>query len=71
MKKWFLPLTVLGAGGLGMLVISERGRSALRRVQSRLQGPRSFEEWDEAGQRELERIQNAVKQVADKLESVQ
>lgn len=32
MRKWYLPLTVLGLGSLGVLVATERGRDMLRQV---------------------------------------
>lgn len=69
MKKWFLPLTVLGLGGLGAIVLSERGRKALLWAMERLdEAPDRFSEWNESAQRELERIQSSLNQLAETLE---
>ena len=32
MKNWFVPVTVLGLSGLGLLFASERGRQRMRRA---------------------------------------
>ena len=37
MRRWFLPLTVLGLGGVGAFLLSERGREALRGLWERFQ----------------------------------
>lgn len=69
MRKWFLPLTVLGLGGLGALVLSERGRKAIFWALDRIdEAPEKISEWNESAQRELERIQNNLNQLADTLE---
>lgn len=68
MRKWTVSLTVLGLGGLGYLFLSERGRQALRWLADNIsQGPDKFLEWNEAAQRELDRIQVALNRVADSL----
>lgn len=71
MRKWFLPLTVLGIGGLGALVLSERGRKAIVWAMERIdEAPDRFSEWNESAQLELERIQNNLERLAESLESV-
>jgi hypothetical protein len=71
MRKWFLPLTVLGIGGLGALVLSERGRKAIVWAMERIdEAPDRFSEWNENAQLELERIQNNLERLAESLESV-
>lgn len=30
MRKWYVPLTMLGLGGLGLLFVSDRGQHAVR-----------------------------------------
>jgi hypothetical protein len=30
MRRWFVPLTVLGLGSVGVVLLSERGRRAMR-----------------------------------------
>jgi hypothetical protein len=66
MRNWYLPLTILGISGLGLLVLTGRGRQALRWVADNLH---HAIEWNEAAQRELDRIQIALNRVADSLEA--
>ena len=69
MRKWYVPLTVLGLGGLGALLMSDRGKQALRLVLRNLHlAPQRLLEWNEAAQAELERIQATLNQIADTLE---
>jgi len=68
MRKWYLPMTVLGLGGLGVLLFTERGRRSLEWLVEQLpDAPRHFAEWNEAAQRELDRIQTALDDVAKSL----
>jgi len=68
MRKWYFPMTILGLGGLGVLLFTERGRRSLRMLAEFLpQAPRHFAEWNEAAQRELDRIQATLNQVAESL----
>lgn len=71
MRKWYVPLTLMGLGGLGAFCLTERGRSAVRWLYKNLHDPDRLIEWNDAAQRELERIQNALNRVAATLESVQ
>ncbi len=72
MRKVFVPLTLLGLGGLGWLFLTERGHKALRWIGENLeQGPERLLEWNEAAQRELDRIQIALNRVAETLQTVQ
>ncbi len=69
MRKWYVPVTVLGITGLGVLVLTERGRTALRWMYENLhRAPDALLEWNEAAQRELDRIQTALNRVAASLE---
>lgn len=69
MKRWFLPLTLLGMGGLGALLLSEPGRKALTWVNDRVEdAPERSAGWNETTQLELNRIQKALNQVAEALE---
>jgi len=71
MRNWYLPVTVLGLGGLGVLFLTERGRYAMRWAYHNLhRAPGTLLEWNETAQRELDRIQNALNRVADSLEAV-
>ena len=68
MRKWFVPLTVLGVGGIGAFLLTDRGRETLRRWRARFdEAPERWDEWNENAQSELERIQNALTQIAESL----
>ena len=69
MRRWYLPLTVVGVGGLGWLLLTERGRNALRWALEHVhEAPERFLEWNEAAQRELDHIQSALNRVSESLE---
>ena len=68
MRRWYLPLAVLGIGSLGVLFMTERGRQTLRWITENLQ---RAVELNEAAQRELDRIQIALNRVAESLEAAQ
>jgi hypothetical protein len=70
MRTVYIPLTLLGLGGIGWLFLTERGREALRWTEEAVrQGPGRLLEWNEAAQRELDRIQVALNRVAESLEA--
>ncbi|HET7186198.1 MAG TPA: hypothetical protein VFI82_16055 [Terriglobales bacterium] len=70
MRKVYVPLTVLGVGGLGWLFLTGRGREALRWLGENLsRGPERLLEWNAVAQRELDRIQVALNRVAASLEA--
>jgi hypothetical protein len=72
MRKWYLPLTVAGLGGIGLLLLSEPGRKGLRWLAANLhRAPEALLEWNEAAQREMDRIQMALNRVADSLNAPQ
>jgi len=69
MRRWYLPMTVVGLGGLGVLLFTERGRRSLEWLMEQLpDAPRHFAEWNETAQRELDRIQAALDEVAKTLD---
>ena len=69
MRKWYVPLTVLGVGSLGALLLSERGRNLLGQVRRSLHwAPGKFLEWNETAQLEIERIQAALNRIAESLQ---
>jgi len=71
MRKWYLPMTVMGLGGLGVLLFTDRGRKAIRWAVDNLPHAQAqLEDWNEAAQRELDRIQVALNRVADSLDSL-
>ncbi len=72
MKNWFLPVTVLGLSGLGLLFASERGRERVRRAFDQL-----FEHGDPLGEfnkfceEQLQTIQRNLDRLAEALEEPQ
>ena len=68
MRKWCVPLACLGIAGLGAFLLTERGRQTLRWLSENLQRAVA---WNEAAQRELDRIQIALNRVAESLEAAQ
>lgn len=70
MRRWYLPLTVFGFASLGVLVLTRRGRQALCWLAENFEkAPDTLLQWNEATQRELERLRTAVGQLADFLET--
>ena len=70
MRRYYVPLTVMGLAGVGLLLFSERGRQALRWISENLEAaPDAFLEWNDATQRELDRLQAAVNQIAESLQA--
>lgn len=69
MRKWYVPLTVLGLGSLGVLLFSERGRDRLRWFFNRLEeAPDRLSEWNDTAQAELERIQETLNRISEAME---
>jgi hypothetical protein len=68
MRKVYVPLTLLGVGGIGWLFLTERGREALRWIGESIAQGRLLQ-WNEAAQRELDRIQIALNRVAESLQA--
>ncbi len=68
MRKWAVPLTVAGIGGIGLLFLATRGRETMRRLLSYLESaPEAIREFNETAEREIARIQNAVDELAESL----
>lgn len=66
MRKWYIPLTVLGLAGLGALVLTRRGREALSWLKENFEkAPEALSQWNETAQRELERLRLAIDQLSD------
>lgn len=69
MRKWYLPLTVLGLGGLGAALLSPRGRHFVSSLFDRSSSaPGKFIEWNDTAQTELARIQKALDRIAEHLD---
>lgn len=70
MRRWCVPVTVLGVAGLGALVFTQRGRQALAWLDENFaKAPEALREWNETFQREVEQLQAALDQVADSLQT--
>ncbi len=69
MRRWYVPLAVLGIGSLGLVLLSERGRRVLRSLfQNFDQVPNRLLEWNDGLQNELDRIQTVLDRVAESVE---
>lgn len=70
--SWGLGGLGLLLGGLGVLLISARGRRFLDSVGVQLErAPQNLDRWNEAAQSELERIQQALNKLASELQLAQ
>jgi hypothetical protein len=70
--KWYIPAALIGVGGVAVFLMSENGRRWLRWAAQQLpRTPGQLLAWNEAAQRELDRIQAALNRVADSLETAQ
>ena len=69
MRKWYVPLTVAGIGGLGAFLFSESGREWLRLLRQYMRWhSKGLQEWNEVAEQELQRIQTALAALTDALE---
>jgi hypothetical protein len=68
MRRWYVPLTVIGLGSVGALLLTERGRNVLRTVAAKFwQAPERLLDWDGSFENELDRIQETLDSIADSL----
>jgi len=68
MRRWYVPLTVLGLGGIGVVLLSERGRNAMRSLFRDFgHATGRLLEWNDGLQDELDRIQAVLDGVAESL----
>ena len=69
MRRWYVPLTVLGLGGISALLLTERGRALLRTLIERFQqAPDKLLEINDTLQVELDRIQAALDKIAESVD---
>lgn len=68
MRKWAVPLTVAGIGGIGLLFLATRGRETMRRLLAYMEAaPDAIREFNVTAEREIARLQNAVDELAESL----
>jgi len=68
MRKWFVTLAILGVGGVGAFLLTDKGQVTVRRWLAYLQDAERWDEWNEGVQQELEQIQAALNQIAQSIE---
>jgi hypothetical protein len=69
MRRWYVPLTVLGVGGVGAALLSARGRSVLRGLFQKFeQAPERLWKLNDSLPAELDRIHAALDQIAESIE---
>jgi len=67
-RKWTIPLTFVGLGGLGAMLFSKRGRNFMRSAAKRFNSaPGRLAAWNDSAQQELDHIQHAVKIIEQSL----
>jgi hypothetical protein len=67
-RKWTIPLTFVGLSGLGAMLFSERGRKLIHSMAERFSGtPGRLAAWNDPAQKELDKIQQAVKELEQSL----
>jgi hypothetical protein len=72
MKKWYLPVTVLGLSGLGLLFASERGRERMRNAFDRLvEHGDPLGEFNKFCEEQLDVIQRNLDRLTEALEDPQ
>ncbi len=68
MRKWYVPLTMLGLGGLGLLFVSERGQQAMRWVLDNFEDvPEHVAAFNDSVDLELARIETALNEIQESL----
>jgi hypothetical protein len=72
MKNWFLPVTVLGLSGLGLLFASERARDRVRRAFDHIiEHSDPLNEFNKFCEEQLDNIQRNLDLLAEALERPQ
>ena len=72
MKKWALPVTVLGLSGLGLLLSSDRGRERVRRAFDKLvEHGDPLGEFNKFCEEQLDMIQRNLDRLAEALQDSQ
>lgn len=70
MRRWWVAVAIVGAGGVAAVLLTDKGKESLRRWLTTFEaGSTTWSEWNEAAQVELEHIQSALNQIARGLET--
>jgi hypothetical protein len=63
-RKWTIPLTLAGLGGLGAMLFSPRGRKLIHSAAERSGAkPGRMAAWNDSAQKELDHIQRELKEL--------
>ena len=69
MRKWYVPLTVAGIGGLGVFLFTDSGRRMLSWLGQYVRwSSEGLVEWNEGAEAELESLQTALTDLAESLQ---
>lgn len=69
MRRWYLSLTFIGLGGIGAWLLTERGRTTLRKLLEKFwDAPDRLLEWNDGLEGELDRIQEALDRIAESID---
>jgi len=67
MRKWYVPLTMLGLGGLGLLFVTERGQQVVHALLDTLADEPPQNEFEPRVDRELAQIETALHEIEAQL----
>ena len=68
MRRWYLPLAIFGVGAVGALALSDAGQQLFRRLRDEFEdAPEQLLTWNEAAQRELDRVEATLNRIAESL----
>ncbi len=69
MRKWYVPLTIAGIGGLGVFLLSESGKGVRDWIRQNLHwNSQGMLEWNESAEAELQTIRARLRALADSLQ---
>ena len=63
-RRWTIPLTLAGLGGLGAMLFTSRGRKLIHSVAERRDAKSGrLAAWNDSAQKELDHIQQELKEL--------
>lgn len=67
MRRWLMAAAVVAVGGVGAFLLTDNGKDSVRRWPAAFESDGgTWNEWNEAAQLELERIQAALNEIAER-----